>query len=139
VLAQEEFSKAFILQLVADGALPWINAVRQSISKHQCKHLLAIVMDWLPNIYDWLETYEQRKAAQLATEAEFRFPSDVATALNIYRHEEIERIRSGDPWKATIGRRAKLARSPMELLTARNSRLFMSISPRMVRLGCTLV
>jgi AbiV family abortive infection protein len=99
VLAQEEFSKAFILQLVADGALPWIHAVRLSISRHQCKHLLAIVMDWLPNFDDWLETYEQRKFIQQATDAEFHFPIDVAAALNIYRHEEIERIRSGDPWK----------------------------------------
>jgi AbiV family abortive infection protein len=99
VLAQEEFSKAFILQLVVDGAVPWIQAVRQSISRHQCKHLLAIVMDWLPNFDDWLENFEQRKSVRPTTEEEFRFPSDVATALNIYRHEEIERIRSGDPWK----------------------------------------
>jgi len=28
----------------------------------------------------------------------FTFPPDVATALNIYRHEEIERMRSGNPW-----------------------------------------
>jgi AbiV family abortive infection protein len=99
LLAQEELSKAFILQLVVDGAVPWIQAVRQSISRHQCKHLLAIVMDWLPNFDDWLDNFEQRKLVRPTTGEEFRFPSDVATALNIYRHEEIERIRSGDPWK----------------------------------------
>lgn len=100
VLAQEEFAKGFILQLVVDGALPWIQAVRQSISRHQCKHLLAVVMDWLPNFDDWLETHEQRKATKhAAPEVEFRFPSEVATALNIYRHEEIERIKSGYAWK----------------------------------------
>jgi hypothetical protein len=32
-------------------------------------------------------------------EPDFVFPPDVATALNIYRHEEIERLRSGNPWK----------------------------------------
>jgi AbiV family abortive infection protein len=87
VLAQEEFSKAFILQLVSDSALPWIQPVRQSISRHQCKHLLAIVMDWLPNIDDWLETYEQRKATQHAREASRGNPSTVlkeaATAYKV--------------------------------------------------------
>lgn len=99
VLAQEEFSKAFILKLVVDGALPWIPAVRQSISKHQCKHLLAIVMDWLPTFEDWHDTYDERKTTHDTAEAEFHFPINVATALNIYRHEEIERIRSGYAWK----------------------------------------
>jgi len=48
VLAQEEFAKAFILRLVADEALPWTLEVRTSIARHQCKHLLALVMEWLP-------------------------------------------------------------------------------------------
>ena len=52
VLAQEEFAKAFLLQLVADDALPWLPEVRMSIARHQCKHLLAIVMEWRP-ITDW--------------------------------------------------------------------------------------
>src|SRR3954453_20364687 len=47
VLAQEEFAKAFLLQLVADGALPWIPEVQRSTARHQCKHLLAIMMEWL--------------------------------------------------------------------------------------------
>jgi AbiV family abortive infection protein len=124
VLAQEEFAKAFLLQLVADDALPWLPAVQRSMAKHQCKHLLAIVMEWLPPFdldrireQDRLETerYEQ-KAAWLQRGRErlrqgmlldpgdpepagedFAFPADVATALNIYRHEEIERLNSGNP------------------------------------------
>ncbi len=32
-------SKAFILQLVKEGALPWISEMRQSIRRHHCKHL----------------------------------------------------------------------------------------------------
>src|SRR5258708_8380400 len=48
VLAQEEFAKAFLLQLVVDEALPWLPEVRRSMARHQCKHLLAIVMEWLP-------------------------------------------------------------------------------------------
>jgi AbiV family abortive infection protein len=127
VLAQEEFAKSFLLQLVVDDALPWLPEVRQSMAKHQCKHLLAIVMEWLPP-FDFdrhmeqqkrnTERHEQRmawyqrsieryKQGNLLPDADdpepvepdFVFPSDVATALNIYRHEEIERLRSGSPWK----------------------------------------
>ena len=46
VLAQEEFAKAFLLQLVADGALPWVREVR--MARHECKQLLGLVMEWLP-------------------------------------------------------------------------------------------
>src|SRR5580704_6718797 len=60
VLAQEEFAKAFLLQLVSDEALPWLPQVRTSLARHQCKHLLAIVMEWLPNI-DWCNYLEHSK------------------------------------------------------------------------------
>jgi AbiV family abortive infection protein len=126
VLAQEEFAKAFLLQLVVDDALPWLPEVQRSMSRHQCKHLLAIVMEWLP-VFDWdhpgeqnrrrSERHEQKmawfqrrldryKQGNLLpdpdnpepVEEKFRFPPEVAAALNIYRHEEIERLRSGNPW-----------------------------------------
>ena len=126
VLAQEEFAKAFLLQLVADDALPWLPEIQRSMARHQSKHLLAIVMEWLPP-WDWdrlreqdkrrSERHEQRMAwlqrslvryrqGNLSpdpndpepVEEDFNFPPDVATALNIYRHEEIERLRSGSPW-----------------------------------------
>lgn len=48
ILAQEEFAKAFLLQLVADGALPWVREVQRSMARHECKHLLGLVMEWLP-------------------------------------------------------------------------------------------
>jgi len=127
VLAQEEFAKAFLLQLVVDDALPWLPEVRRSMVRHQCKHLLAIVMEWLPPFdLDRLseqqrrdtERHEQKMAWYQRSlerykqgnllpdpddpepiEPDFVFPPDVATALNIYRHEEIERLRSGNPWK----------------------------------------
>jgi hypothetical protein len=95
--------------------------------KHQCKHLLAMVMEWLPP-YDWDNAMEQyrldsaRHEQRMAwlqrrldrykqgnflpdpddpepMEPDVSFPEDVAAALNIYRHEEIERFsRSGNPW-----------------------------------------
>jgi AbiV family abortive infection protein len=127
VLSQEEFAKAFLLQLVLDDALPWLPAVQRSMARHQCKHLLGVVMEWLPP-FDWerlseqhrqdeekhatmmgwlqrrLERYKQGKFAPdpddpEPVEPDFSFPPDVATALNIYRHEEIERLAAGSPWK----------------------------------------
>ena len=123
VLAQEEFAKSFLLRLVRDDVLPWLPEVQRSIAKHQCKHLLGIVMEWLPPV-DWdnafesyrrfNENHERRmewmrrciewyKQGLLAPdpddpepkEPDVSFPVDVADALNIYRHEEIERLRSG--------------------------------------------
>lgn len=120
VLAQEEFAKAFLLQLIVDEAIPWIPEVQRSMARHQCKHLLAIVMEWLP-LFDWdkymeqhnqemawlqrkLERYKQGNFLPDPNDPEsikpdFVFPPDVSNALNIYRHEEIERFRSGNPWK----------------------------------------
>ena len=121
VLAQEEFAKAFILRLASDNALPWIPEVRISVARHQCKHLLALVMEWLPvldlsyekmmrdrqrheQMMAWYErSIARHKQGILAPDSEdpkplepkVSFPSEVADALNIYRHEEIERIREG--------------------------------------------
>jgi AbiV family abortive infection protein len=127
ILAQEEFAKTFLLTLVEDDALPWLQEIQQSMAKHRCKHLLAIVMEWLPpfdgNLVmeqirrngerhkQWmawsnrrLQRYRQGNRSPDPNDPEpveeaFYFPDDVAAALNIYRHEEIERIRSGHPWK----------------------------------------
>lgn len=127
VLAQEEFAKAFLLQLVADGALPWLPEVQRSMARHQCKHLLGIVIDWLPS-WDAVDLIEQHKRDTARHEQKMAwlqrridrykqgiltpdpsdpepadpnvfFPDDVATALNIYRHEEIDRLRRGYAWK----------------------------------------
>ena len=120
ILAQEEFAKAFLLQLVMDEALPWLPEVRRSIARHQCKHLLAIVMEWLPPFdserlmeqhtrsterHEQSMAWHERRLARWRrgnfgddpddpepVEGEFCFPADVAAALNIYRHEEMERL-----------------------------------------------
>jgi AbiV family abortive infection protein len=127
VLAQEEFAKAFLLQLVMEEALPWLPEVRRSMAKHQCKHLLAIVMEWLPPFdFDLLAEQQRRstekhekkmawykrsmdryRAGNLRPdpndpdpiEEEFHLPADVATALNIYRFEELEKLKSGYAWR----------------------------------------
>jgi hypothetical protein len=145
VLAQEEFSKAFLLRLVLDEALPWLPEVQRSMASHQCKHLLALVLEWLP-IFDWdnrVERTERRQAQHNQwmawsqrrldrydqgnllsdpddpepIEPEVFFPPDVADALNIYRHELIERFGFREPWKDddwSTGKARKLADGLLE-------------------------
>lgn len=128
VLAQEEFAKAFLLQLVNNDALPWLPEVQRTMARHQCKHLLALVMEWLPAM-DWealLDKHKQRQERQRLKmqwlerrkarfesrdfsnhpedpeplDSQVVLPKEVSNALNIFRHEEIERFRnSGMPWK----------------------------------------
>lgn len=128
VLAQEEFSKSFLLRLVQDEALPWLPEVQRSMAIHQCKHLLALVMEWLPpfDMHNFLDQARRREAqhnqwmawAQRRldryksgnllpdpedpepVESAVSFPADVANALNIYRHEQIEKLGSREAWKA---------------------------------------
>lgn len=90
LLAQEEAAKAFVLTLVRDRTLPWTADVHRSLSVHEGKHLVAVIMEWL------FAVNEQRfgeglKVPDIADSASY-LPRDVATAMNIYRHEMIERI-----------------------------------------------
>ena len=146
VLAQEELAKAFLLQLVADGALPWVRAVQRSMEQHDCKHLLGVVMVWLPpwDSPDLAElakrrrvrheqkmAWVQRRIARCRqgdfapdrndpepSEPDVPFPADVAKALNIYRHEKIERLmqhdvpRKGADW--STGQARELANGSLD-------------------------
>src|SRR5215467_16118380 len=47
VLAQEEAAKAFILTLVRDDIVPWTEEVYRSLSVHEAKHLVSVIMEWL--------------------------------------------------------------------------------------------
>jgi AbiV family abortive infection protein len=127
ILAQEEIAKAFLLQLVEDDALPWLPEIQRTMAKHQCKHLLGIVMEWIPQMdfenlaskfkersarhqrrMDWYERLRQRRASgdfsnhpedPEPLDPQVDFPKDVADAINILRHEEVERYRpGGSPW-----------------------------------------
>jgi AbiV family abortive infection protein len=122
VLAQEEFAKALLLQLVADDAVPWVPAIRRSMSRHECKHLLGIVLEWLPIFEEaygredrwavhhekWMAWHERRMARiksgilnndsdQEPSPPDVPLPAEVTKAINIFRHEQIERLRNGVP------------------------------------------
>lgn len=90
MLAQEESAKAFVLALVRDGVLPWTDDVRRSLSVHEGKHLVTVIMEWLTAVDE--ASFNEIGSATPATAPSGMLPRDVATAMNIYRHELIERI-----------------------------------------------
>jgi AbiV family abortive infection protein len=90
MLAQEESAKAFVLALVRDGILPWTDDVRRSLSVHEGKHLVTVIMEWLTAVDE--ASFNEIGNATPATAPSGMLPRDVATAMNIYRHELIERI-----------------------------------------------
>ena len=95
MLAQEECAKAFVLALVRDAILPWTEEVRRSLSIHECKNLVMIIMEWLSTVNE-LRLSETLARNERSDDAP-HLPPDVATAINIYRHEMIERIGKRSP------------------------------------------
>ena len=110
MLAQEEFAKAFLLALVRDGIIPWTEEVRQSLRVHECKHLVTIIMEWLSVVN---ETRQKQPIAELMRRDDsLHLPANVAIAMNIFRHEMIERIGGREPdrypeWGGSARRVAK--------------------------------
>lgn len=91
VIAQEEFAKGFLFHLISEGALPAAPLVLRIARDHTCKQLMMLVMDYLnPDFEDFLanlkSVFEDRAAE--------RFRRDVADAMNILRHEKVERWKS---------------------------------------------
>jgi AbiV family abortive infection protein len=153
ILAQEEFAKAFLLQLVADGILPWAPEIRRSITRHECKHLLAIVMDWVPaSDFDqdgWWGRYKEKQKQREQRIADYKagkisadeflaqlkadkdaaaFPETVAAALNIYRHEHLEALAKRYPWRDDEGAKGPVRKIADGALDAKKqSALFVDI------------
>lgn len=47
ILAQEEFAKSFLLQLVTDDSLPWSIGLQRALRNHNCKQLAGLIMDYI--------------------------------------------------------------------------------------------
>ena len=92
ILAQEEFAKSFILTLVRDDSIPWTEEVRKALYSHECKHLIGLVMEW---VYPSFEKHLDRGMAFIRGEQPEDVPNHVATAINILRHEKLEKFKSG--------------------------------------------
>jgi AbiV family abortive infection protein len=89
MLAQEEYAKAFLLYMVREELVPWDSDLLRVIRNHACKHLVAIVMEYIAP--EW-ETFEELRAIIKAEyDLEGRFPPRVSSALNILYHEKIRR------------------------------------------------
>jgi AbiV family abortive infection protein len=89
VLAQEEFAKAFLLRLVLDDALPWLPEVQRSMARHQCKHLLAMVMEWLPP-FDFAKNEERNKGDKVRHEQKMEW---LQRRMDRYKQETSYPIR----------------------------------------------
>ena len=90
VLSQEEYAKAFLLQLVDREIVPWTPEVARALRDHRCKHLVVLIMDWLsPGLDEWLERMDLKLIGTVP-----QIPHHVADAINILRHEKIRRWES---------------------------------------------
>ena len=88
-LAQEEFSKGFILKLVEDGALKWTAEVRRSLNHHVSKQLMAIILEFLnPNNKEFQK--------MIKTKTLLDRPGKVCDAISIYVYEILKRWESSN-------------------------------------------
>lgn len=91
--AQEEFAKAYIIKLVKEGAIPWCDEIIRATRDHHCKQLMAILMEYLFTPWD-VESLLERDKRIKEKFPDFKLPSKVADALNIFCHEKIARWKS---------------------------------------------
>lgn len=89
MLAQEEYAKAFILYMVREELVPWDSDLLRAIRNHACKHLVAIVMEYIDPEWDSLD--KLREIINAEYDLEGRCSPRVSSALNILYHEKIRR------------------------------------------------
>ncbi|MGA7562753.1 MAG: AbiV family abortive infection protein [Desulfobaccales bacterium] len=95
ILAQEEFAKAYILRLVQEEAIPWCDEILRATKDHNCKHLMAMIMEYLFTPLDVSSLERDQKIKD--NFPDFKLPRKVADALNIFCHEKVSRWKSS-PW-----------------------------------------
>jgi hypothetical protein len=88
MIAEEEFSKAFLLGLVLRDVIPWNKHLLRPMRDHSCKQLLCLIMDYLSP--DTEEFIERCNAVVLRREIP-ELPPQIGDAINILRHEKIGR------------------------------------------------
>jgi AbiV family abortive infection protein len=89
LFAQEECAKAFLLYMVREELVPWDSDLLRVIRNHTCKHLVAIVMEYIDPEWNTLDELDAIIKAEL--DCEGAFPPRVADALNILYHQKISR------------------------------------------------
>jgi len=99
ILAQEEFSKAYIIKLVQEGAIPWCDEILRATRDHHCKQLMSILMEYLFTPWEDAKSMMERDKKIREKYQDFLLPTKVADALNIFCHEKIRRWKSSSwPW-----------------------------------------
>ena len=94
MIAQEEFAKAFMLYLVKETIVPFTPYVLRAINDHVCKQLVGMIMDYI--IMHWKNKEELDAAIQRDAELDGWLPDDVASAMELLRHEKIRRWESNN-------------------------------------------
>jgi AbiV family abortive infection protein len=89
MLAQEEYAKAFLLYMVREELVPWDSDLLRVIRNHACKHLVAIVMDYIDPEWETLDELQEIIRAEYDLGG--RFPPRISSALNILYFEKIRR------------------------------------------------
>jgi hypothetical protein len=75
--------------MVREELVPWDSDLLRAIRNHACKHLVAIVMEYIDPEWDSLD--KLREIINAEYDLEGRFPPRVSSALNILYHEKIRR------------------------------------------------
>jgi AbiV family abortive infection protein len=89
MLAQEEYAKAFLLYLAREELLPWDADLLRVMRNHECKHLLAIVIEYIDPEWDTLD--ELQAIIRGEYDLGDNFPPRVSSALNILYFEKMRR------------------------------------------------
>jgi AbiV family abortive infection protein len=106
-LAQEEFSKCFILKLVQSGALKWTKEVRRSLNHHVSKQLMTLILEYInPDTDDFLRMIKNGTL--------LKRPRKVSDAINIYIHEVLRRWESANWYWAEEPEYDKVAKSILD-------------------------
>jgi AbiV family abortive infection protein len=87
ILAQEEFGKAFLLHLAAEQRVPWTPGLQRALRNHQCKQLVALVMEYIQR-KDFLELLQEPDRFRGASS----LPAHVMDAIHIVVHEHIREL-----------------------------------------------
>jgi AbiV family abortive infection protein len=92
LIAQEEFAKAFVLFLVREGVVPRNRNILRALNDHACKQLVGMIIEYVQPHWETVE--ELQAFVRREVELGYRFPPEIASALNILRFEKIGRWES---------------------------------------------
>lgn len=85
VLAQEEYAKAFLLYMVREALLSWDTDLLRIMRSHACKHLLAIVMEYVSPDWETIGELQDKLKAEYDLGAVSRLALAALSIFSILR------------------------------------------------------